>query len=362
MCKIGVSTALAAVCMCSLVGRAEGQDIKLVHGAGTQSSSWIGATRTQWQGAFPGASIAYPEIYNSGGNLAFQAASYLVPQVAVNQTVLVGFSKGGIISREASKTRSPRGIVTMASPNQGLPLANNLGWVIGGLNTMTWQLADVLLLANLIAWNQPLPTWQLLALQAALYSGASYAQNAMSDALLTYLANAEPYLTDFQVGGSGFIAGLPTGGTHRYSISIEQTVGAAASAPWSAIPGWSESQALSTQAIAFLAGYNAWNYAQDLYYEIDWSLLEGWLAYFYLGSAQSLATTIMETPYVACVAVSTAGPTGACLANDGLVPSWSAAYPQAVNTTVTGPTHTNVQNHTSINNLAISRAQTILGS
>ena len=43
--------------------------------------------------------------------------------------VVVGHSNGGVVAREWSKTRPMKGLLTLSSPNQGAPIANNaIAW------------------------------------------------------------------------------------------------------------------------------------------------------------------------------------------------------------------------------------------
>jgi pimeloyl-ACP methyl ester carboxylesterase len=121
---LGIVLAVLAMA-CAAPGRAMAQDppLVLVHGLKSNGTTWVDAeSRFSRQLAVT--------VYNpttSWQALFAEQAAQLQGQLPGIQglPVVVGHSNGGIVAREWSKMRPMKGLLTLSSPNQGAPIANN---------------------------------------------------------------------------------------------------------------------------------------------------------------------------------------------------------------------------------------------
>jgi hypothetical protein len=286
----------------------------------------------QFQSALPGVSITAPSI--SQNQSLFLQGDYLAGLMTPNFSVLTGHSQGGVISRRATATVSAKGIVTVGTPHYGAPLAAVVGDVISTLNIIAFDVADVLLLgAYQTGWHWPLPDQLIQATMLAAYGGGVSAQLAYSKGL-ELAEDFEPYLSD-HIPGSSFHQQLPTGGTNRFALAVQQTATAASGGPFSLY--WPENDASGLAASLWAMGWGLHYYAVDLTEYVDPGQWESLFILISIAAAQHLANIMVNVPYHWCNLVN--GGFQTCLASDGFIPTGNQWYPGGATTVLTGPTH-----------------------
>ncbi len=118
---------------------AQDPPLVLVHGIKSNGVTWVDAeTRFNRQLAVT--------VYNPTTDwqrlFAEQAAQLHASLPGVQGVpVVVGHSNGGVVAREWSKTRAMKGLLTLSSPNQGAPIANN---------SIAWGMYNASIIAGLL--------------------------------------------------------------------------------------------------------------------------------------------------------------------------------------------------------------------
>lgn len=109
---LGTSTALA-----------QRQPLVLVHGFFSDGNSWSEA-QTYFQRELPATTYAWTlgwedRIFRQKNRLLDYMAGAGLPDT----TILIAHSNGGLVARDASRSRAVKGILTIGSPHQGAPIA-----------------------------------------------------------------------------------------------------------------------------------------------------------------------------------------------------------------------------------------------
>src|SRR5688572_24223740 len=191
--------------------------VVFVHGFKSSGGTWeAAATRLQGQLAIQPhrPSLRWQDGYATPAN-QLQALHPSLP----GNTILVGHSNGGIVSREWSRSHPAAAIITAATPHTGAPIARNASLFVGynleifgrtadirdawGLvehswTWILWEIADVVdnavqigydsifFLSGTLGVDLAMPVWQ------EMRSGSSFLSNMKSDANKGREASAIP--------------------------------------------------------------------------------------------------------------------------------------------------------------------------
>jgi len=258
------------------------------------------------------------------------------------ETVAVGHSNGGLVSRQWSRAHPLAGIITVGTPHGGAPLIQNLPYFFGFVDYLQSAIADLQ-----VRLFGPCCTWQYVfgqALELALNSGL-ITSSATVNAAFNILGGS-PFVFTEMAPASDFQYDINAG----TNIAREQAV----------IP--------SRVGIVSIANNFWWGgpiraaFPDDadrltLYRDITMTSLEGlallimqladpadWYWWDIAHAMQTVAGILASMDYWWCQSVSEAPALGryGCAENDTIVPIWSQDYSPtgAIPIGMIGPTHT----------------------
>jgi len=213
---------LAAAIVAARPAMAQDPPLVLLHGFKSDGTAWVDAeTRFNRQLAV---TVYNPSI---GWKGLFPEQAALVqgklPGIA-GMPVVVGHSNGGIVAREWSKTKPMKGLLTLSSPNQGAPIANN---------AIAWGMYNASIVSGLMnvqaSFSNPNEGsyWILSVIQGALAFAADTVGTGVAALAATGFDIAAPVFSQDKVG-SPYMQSLNSGGnlareaaaiTNRVSIA-----------------------------------------------------------------------------------------------------------------------------------------------
>ena len=123
--RLGIAViALAAAIATARPAMAQDPPLVLVHGIKSNGTAWLEAQQRFNRQLTV---TTYNPTINDWKALFPEQAAQLQGKLPGIQglPVVVGHSNGGVVAREWSKTRPMKGLLTLSSPNQGAPIANN---------------------------------------------------------------------------------------------------------------------------------------------------------------------------------------------------------------------------------------------
>jgi len=324
------------------VGVASAQDrpVVFVHGLASSGATWEGAAN-RLSGSLAiqpfRPDLVWWGSYESQANQVQDQLWWLGAD-----TVAVGHSNGGLVSRQWSRMHPLSGIVTVGTPHGGAPLIQNLPYFVGFVSYLESAINDLC-----VRLYGACCTWRTLveyALEFALQSGLITSSATFSTALnvlggspfvFTEMAPASPFQYDINSGGN--IA--------REQAEVPSRVGIVSIANnfwWggpirAAFPENADTLALyrditmlSLNGAAFTI--MAFTDPSDWYW---WDIAH---------AMQLIAGILVSMDYWWCQSVSEAPALGryGCAANDTVVPDWSQDYSPtgAIPIGMIGPTHT----------------------
>ena len=142
--------------------------------------------------------------------------------------VVVGHSNGGVVAREWSKTKPMKGLLTLSSPNQGAPIANN---------AIAWGMYNASIVAGLLnvqaSFSNPNEGsfWILSVIQGALAFAADTVGTGVAALGATGFDIAAPVFSQDKVGSS-YMQSLNSGGNlAREAAAIPNRVSIATYVP-----------------------------------------------------------------------------------------------------------------------------------
>ena len=205
---------------------AQDPPLVLVHGFKSNGTTWVDAQSrfnrqlavtvynptVGWQGLFP--------------EQAAQLQGQL-PGVAALPIVL-GHSNGGIVAREWSKTRQIKGLLTLSSPNQGAPIANNaIAWGMYNANIVTGLLNVQASFSNPNEGSY----WILSVIQGALAFAADTVSTGVAALAATGFDIHAPVFSQDKVGSAYMQSLNSAGNVAREAAAIPNRVSIATYVP-----------------------------------------------------------------------------------------------------------------------------------
>ena len=226
-CRLGIAViALAAAMAGARPAMAQDPPLVLLHGFKSDGTAWVDAeTRFNRQLAV---TVYNPSI---GWKGLFPEQAALVqgklPGIA-GMPVVVGHSNGGIVAREWSKTKPMKGLLTLSSPNQGAPIANN---------AIAWGMYNASIVAGLMnvqaSFSNPNEGsyWILSVIQGALAFAADTVGTSIAAMAATGFDIYAPVFSQDKVGSS-YMQSLNSGGNlAREAAAIPNRVSIATYVP-----------------------------------------------------------------------------------------------------------------------------------
>ena len=241
--------------------------------------------------------------------------------------VVVGHSNGGIVAREWSKIRPVKGLLTLSSPNQGAPIANNaFAWGMYNANIVTG------LLNVQASFSDPNEGsfWILSVIQGALAFAADTASTGVAALAATGFDLASPVFSQDKVGSSYMQSLDSPGNLAREAAAIPSRVSIATYVPDYNLGG----------AFRALSPENADFFRAGLWAAVG--TLDVWAGTIAASGAPrdiersqrmlTAAFLLSLHEVMWCQAVSDPTPYavtlgGACYPNDTFIPTWSHAWP-----------------------------------
>jgi pimeloyl-ACP methyl ester carboxylesterase len=327
MIRLMIAATLALVTGLALPVRVAAQDppLVLVHGFKSDQRAWddarsrfdrqltvtVYSPKTDWQKPF-----------------AEQAAQLhgTLPGVTGVPTV-VGHSNGGVVAREWSKTRPMKGLLTLSSPNQGAPIANN---------AVAWGMYNASIVAGIVNVQASFANpnegsyWIYSVIQGALAFAADTVSTSIAALATTGFDIYAPVFSQDKVGSSYMQSLNSPGNLARETAAVPNRVSIATYVPdynlggafRAILPDHADYFRFALWAAVGTLDVWAGNIAasgdpRDL--ERAQRML-----------AASLLLSLHENMW--CQAVSDPTPNavtfgGACYANDTFIPTWSHVLP-----------------------------------
>lgn len=268
-----------------------------------------------------------------------------------NNTIAIGHSNGGLISRQWSRSHDLAGIVTVGSPHRGAPLAANGPLLLSYFGNLIHVANASLAQLDFIASRQPAGDWWWVIQQAAdvVYwstSIGSWLMDEFAGDLAHFVESRVPVLRDMKPG-SDFLVDLNSNANlSREASALPVRIGIVSMTstyglPWRAIaPENADWLAAFTRVVAWnmaMAGLNAMFVADPedpKSFDIGWGFFE-------------TANMLWNLDEFWCRAVSSVGAWIPCQPSDAVVPAYSQEYPGGLNIYVPGygPAHSEETDH-----------------
>ncbi len=334
---IGLQLPLIVFAILSPIHRliAQDQPVVFVHGLASNETAWSTvagrlAATLKIRALTPRlSSTAYYETQSS------QLVSTLNTSGFGSNTIAVGHSNGGVVSRYTARSRAFRGVVTMGSPNSGAPLVNSAPYVVayGGI-----LLSNVFYLSDMI-YTRYGPDWRWLGavLDGAMMLGASLG-NDLEYNVLVSLGIAGGTVLGEMLPGSTFLTALSSAALQtpsKIAIGITATNYYYAG-PWRAFMSLSAADNIAA-GIGAAAG-TLIAYAQQLTMESDPGNFDDYMARQALSNQMNYVVALLfGIDRNWCQWVSGGN---ACQPSDDVVPLLSQGYPGATQFNFFGPGHT----------------------
>ena len=225
--RLGVVViALAAAIATARPATAQDPPLVLVHGIKSNGTAWVDAeTRFNRQLAV---TVYNPTVAWKG--LLPEQAALLQGKLPGIQglPVVVGHSNGGVVAREWSKTRPMKGLLTLSSPNQGAPIANN---------AVAWGMYNASIVAGILnvqaSFSDPSEGsfWILSVIQGALAFAADTVGTGVAALATTGFDIYAPVYSQDKVGSSYMQSLNSPGNLAREAAAIPNRVSIATYVP-----------------------------------------------------------------------------------------------------------------------------------
>lgn len=325
--------------------------IALAHGALSSGGVW-NTLLPGLQSDHPSISIVAPSIAQTG-SLTSQASS-LQGFLLGSANVLVGHSNGGLLARKV-RTVAPssvKGIVTLDSPNGGMPLANRAQHAAGEVIFISSAVNALTVLPVLNAYFEHTTYPWTVAAYAIEAGGWAYSWWMWTKSQLEAYA---PFINDDKPG-SAFLGGLGAPGPNSYALSGTVHPDDEASGFWILLN--SSANAATNAFWTEVGGASLLLYSDLLQYDIDWSQPDAWLAMNQLVSAQYLGNLTLNHAIIWCNEVSYPA---YCLPNDAFVPAANQVLTGATNEAFTVSSHNRMLGDATVLTYARARISLIVG-
>jgi pimeloyl-ACP methyl ester carboxylesterase len=321
-----------------LPSHAQDRPVVFVHGLASSGDTWLGAA-SRLQAALTlkaeTPTTNWRALYESQANQLQQQLGGLG-----GNTVGIGHSNGGLVTRQWSRMHPLSAVVTVGSPHSGAPLVRNLYWYAGFNDGLLGSINAVFRLfgQGCCQWQWMVSAYATLWQLAAQTAASSFGQIAGAVAV-----NGSVPVTPEMIPGSAFLTSLNSqANLVREASAIPLRAGVASTAYnfyWggplrAAFPDSADQLAYWRDAArAGMYAYAAYIYANAAY--------EDWWAFEIASGMINAAGFLTYMDEWWCETVSVSGG-GACWANDTIVPQWSQVYPNGlfIDTGWNGPAHT----------------------
>lgn len=251
-------------------------------------------------------------------------------------TVVVGHSNGGVVAREWSRLRPFGGVVTIGTPHHGVPLLTHLPFWAAFTGTLRGLVGEVG--GAFVEESEWL--WVFPAVENALLLVSDFSLWSLVN-LINVLGVASTTPVSVQMlPGSAYLSGLNASSQlSREASAVPNRVGIVSVASNYFYAG--PARAIAPHRADTIASI-MYATASTLLYWGNHILInaEPWdtVAMDQASALISVANQILAVDPTYCAMVSTLDLSG-CVANDGILPVTSQAYPGAPNFTVQGPAH-----------------------
>jgi pimeloyl-ACP methyl ester carboxylesterase len=221
-----LALALAALVVGPNPAMAQDPPLVLVHGFKSNGTAWTEAqSRFSRQLAVTvySPSIGWQSLFPEQA-AQLQGKLPTVPGVPV----VVGHSNGGIVAREWSKTKPIKGLLTLSSPNQGAPIANN---------AIAWGMYNASIVSGLLnvqaSFSNPNEGsyWILSVIQGALAFAADTVSTGVAAMAATGFDIYAPVFSQDKVGSSYMQSLNSAGNVARETAAIPNRVSIATYVP-----------------------------------------------------------------------------------------------------------------------------------
>jgi hypothetical protein len=325
--------------------------IVFVHGgAGYQQYQWnsaIGIIGSSY--GFP-LGYADPDIPNSTAMWGWR--NYVQTAMA-DTSILVGYSVGGLASRDAAQYEVEGGIITVGSPHTGAPIAASLGSATYLLAAVSLDMAQVFSVMGTealeaLGWLGESFYYEALALidggVVGFMAALGYAGFGMLD---------DVYPAAFQLDlppASAFIEQLPTNVANSFTYSVGVSEGHLGGPLALDHQTWSQEDADEFGFWLIQAGGLISAAIAEAYGDIDWGHEHHWEIMNALDAGWRLGDDLMNYPAYWCAAVETGNVfLGCSFSSDLFIPTARQSFQGAQNTAIfPGPVHTLETEHVGI--------------
>lgn len=329
-----IAACLVTVCAWPSAAAAQATPTAFVHGFGAEASDWAAtADRLKKRVAIAPQLPKMPwreKFENQGKQLQSQLGS--LP----TNTIAVGHSNGGVVSREWARLRQLGGIVTIGTPHKGAPIIANLaGWAAftGSTRGMVNQVFSAFTYGT--DW-----TWVFAIVESALLVASDYSLWSLTNLISVLgVTTATPVMPQMAPGSSYLTSLNSSSNLSKEASRAPKRVGivSVASNFYTAGPARAiapdQADAIATTMYAVAGTLLYWgNYILINASPSDFDATDQALALI-AAADQILAIDPMYCRMVSRIDLA------ACEQNDGLVPVSSQAYPGAPNIYIQGPAH-----------------------
>lgn len=347
---------VAIVACASWPARAQERSVVFVHGFASSASTWDGAAaRLQQRLAIAASvpSLPWNQLYESQAN----ELQRQFPSLDTN-SIAIGHSNGGIVSREWSRRRPLSSIVTVGTPHGGAPLISNLYGMVGFNQALIGSFNNVyrLFAQGCCDWHWILSTYTNVW-QAVVSASVSSVPRVLA---VIGLNAAAPVSFEMQPG-SGYLTSLNgPANLAREAADIPARVGIVSTAHNFYYGGILRAGFPDDGDTLFylreVARIGLETYASYIYAHAPF---EQWWAFDIANGMMTAAAYLRYMDDAWCRTVSVVG-YGTCWTNDTIVPTWSQSYPGAgyIDTGWEGPAHLQ---ETRMSDALLEQALTIYG-
>lgn len=324
------------------------QPTAFVHGLRSDGGGW-GMLPFQLLDRFPITAIAPTLGWDNPLGTQANTLNSELANAGFDNPILIGHSNGGLVSRQTSRMRQTRGVMTIGTLHGGAPLAGNLGgveWVSAVTfvaNILPSWYFDWLLWCWDCYYYDPWTWW--ITYYASQYDRNMAYVGGGAFAATVYMGFAANNVLPDMVPGSAFLTDLNSSGNlSREASEVATRVGIGSNVwtnyglLWNGVAPEYWYQLTSLQYTAADLSVAAWFmnvFFGDPYYDpYYWDKFFG--AWLFLDAAY---VDYSIDPWW-CQLIGAWN--GYCLPSDAIVPLWSQQYPGwgQVNYQITGPSHT----------------------
>ncbi len=342
-----LSILTALFCMAATRANAQTDTLRhavFVHGAG-------GYNMNQWDYAITSllGDFVFPwghDVSNIENTMRIrQWRSYVQDDMVADSSILVGYSLGGVASRDATRYVNAAGLITVGSPLTGVPLVSSIPSAALLIDSIAGDISRVYSIGYgefLEALNGGLGEglyWGLVsALDNSMYNFISY----MVEVGYYFLDAAFPayYQTDLPPGSS-YIDSLPTSIPNSRTLTVRMYPGHYGG-PLALISDLTLEEADDEGENLVYWGSVVAAFAYDLQFQIDWEHEHAYAVHSAVEAGARLAAHLMNFASYWCGGVESGNVFGSCgFSSDGLIPTARQTFTGATNENlINGPAHT----------------------